>query len=231
MPDGSEVPLSIEQQEFLNRVVTDYRSGVHSPFIFFRSHSGSGVTYAGAQGRAWAPMIDEIDLEQLAQTGLITIRQVAPHQYQGKLTAAAIAAVTASAESPESGAGSIGNAAAVVPVAEGLAVSGIAESRDLNGAARRRRGFPANADDHYKVVEVISKIGADWPSRLAEVCRQLQNVGAVFPKALRRQAFVHTWDEIAEDILGPGNSSLRESVAKHIKYRINWVRRNQAREK
>jgi len=96
-----------------------------------------------------------------------------------------------------------------------------------DAAGRRPRGFPANADEHYRIAEVISEIGSDWSSRLVEVCRRLQNAGAVFPESLRSQECVDTWDEIAEDILGSGNSSRRERVAKYIKYRINWVRRNQ----
>lgn len=96
--------------------------------------------------------------------------------------------------------------------------------------ASRRRGFAANADDHYTVAEVVSKIGVDWSSRLVEVCRQLQSAGAVFPETLRTQECVDSWEEIAEDLVGPGNSSRRERVAKYVKYRIDWVRRNQPAE-
>jgi hypothetical protein len=228
MLEGSAVPLTVEQQEFLDRVVTNYSSGIHSSFFFAQSQTRTTLTYRDALMR-FAPTIDELDLKQLSQAGLITLENVGTpgtHLYKGKPTAAALARVTALTEFPENGTGSIGNATAAVPAAVGLAVSGAAKSRDPKGAARRPRGFPANAHDHYKVAEVICKIGADWSSRLPEVCQQLQKVGAEFTKALRDQERVETWDEIAEDMLGPGNSSRRERAAKYIKHRIGWAARN-----
>lgn len=91
---------------------------------------------------------------------------------------------------------------------------------------RRRRGFAPNAEDHQKVVEAVAQVGDGWSSHLDEVCRQLQIVAAAFPKSLRKEGF-DSWDELAEDILGPGNSSGRERVTKYIEYRMDWVRRNQ----
>src|SRR5215831_2509423 len=79
-----------EQEEFLPRIVTNYLSGVHSPFIFVKWNTGSGVRYPGAAYLAWTPQIEEIDLHELAQAGLITLMKVGEH-YQGKPTAAAIA--------------------------------------------------------------------------------------------------------------------------------------------
>lgn len=91
---------------------------------------------------------------------------------------------------------------------------------------RRRRGYAPNAEDHQKVVEAVAQVGDGWSSHLDEVCRQLQIVAAAFPKSLRKEGF-DSWDELAEDILGPGNSSRRERVTKYIQYRMDWVRRNQ----
>jgi hypothetical protein len=230
MPDGSTLPLSPEQEEFMERAVAVYRSGVHSSFIFWRSHGGSSINYEGATHLGWSPKIDDNDLEELSRAGLIGGKPIDADKYRGKPTAVAIARFAPS-ECPESGPGTVGNATAAASAAEEFPVSGAAESRDASGGAPRRRGFPANADNHYIVADVVSKIGADWPSRLEEVCRQLQKAGAVFPKSLKNQEDVDSWDEIAGDILGPANSSRRERVVKHIKYRINWVRRNQASQK
>jgi hypothetical protein len=109
MYERSASLLTPEQQEFLNRIVANDHAGVHSPFIFTDSHSGPAVTYAGATYLAWRPGIHEIDLEQLFQAGLITVKEVslsggraaAGHQYFGKPTALAIEHFTAPTESPE----------------------------------------------------------------------------------------------------------------------------------
>jgi hypothetical protein len=100
----------------------------------------------------------------------------------------------------------------------------------LEAAQRRRRGFAPNAEDHQKVVEAVAQVGDGWSFHLDEVCRQLQIVAAAFPKSPRKEGF-DSWDDLAEDILGPGNSSTRERVAGYIRYRLKWLRSNQSVEK
>jgi hypothetical protein len=92
---------------------------------------------------------------------------------------------------------------------------------------RRGRGFAANSEDHYKVVNAVAQIGSDWPSRLGEVCRGLHQSSAALPKRLRKAERFQSWDEVADEILGPGSCARRELVVKYVKYRISWVSRKQ----
>src|SRR4030095_774943 len=73
-------------------VVHKYLSGIQSEFRFSVWHDGARLGYVGLG--AHRITIGVLDLAQLAQAGLILLRQVAQNVYLGKPTAAGIAAIT-----------------------------------------------------------------------------------------------------------------------------------------
>jgi hypothetical protein len=90
----------------------------------------------------------------------------------------------------------------------------------------KARGFAANAGDHRKVAEVVAGIGDDWPLKLPQLCKLLQEKGAVFPESFHKLEGADSWEELADDILGQENRSRRERIASYIRYRLKWVSRN-----
>jgi hypothetical protein len=92
--------------------------------------------------------------------------------------------------------------------------------------ARRGRGYAANAKDHRKVCDAVSKVGDDWSARLPELCRHLQTLGAEFPLDWKNPHSVQCWDTVADKV--QDDSRLQERVRAYVKYRITWLQKNLA---
>jgi hypothetical protein len=89
--------------------------------------------------------------------------------------------------------------------------------------SQRRRGFPARADEHRRVLAALERFGEEWPDHLPEICRELE--GEVpFPKSWRRKG-VSNWEDVAGELEG-GPSILRNPVLDYIQYRIRWAKKN-----
>jgi hypothetical protein len=88
--------------------------------------------------------------------------------------------------------------------------------------ARRRRGFPANKEDHLKVIDAVTPLGEDWIGRLPDACRKLHEIAASFPRSLDK--FADSWEDMASELTHRGAFSPRERVIKYIRYRMNWFR-------
>jgi hypothetical protein len=90
----------------------------------------------------------------------------------------------------------------------------------------RGKGFDANASDHRKVAMAAAPFGNDLMPHLRELCVELQRVGADVPSSVRDGEFLETWTEIAAEVEGSKNSTIREKISAYIRYRLNWVRKH-----
>lgn len=91
--------------------------------------------------------------------------------------------------------------------------------RAAPGGHGRPRGYPANEDDHRKVVQAVEGIGAEWKSHLSELSRELSRVGADIPRRLKKEYGCETWEDVG-DVLTKAPE--RGIVIHHIQYRLKW---------
>jgi hypothetical protein len=88
-----------------------------------------------------------------------------------------------------------------------------------------RRGFPADAAGHLRVLARIEPYINDLSIHLPEICRSFE--GEVrLPASWQRNAFAcECWKDVAEE-LEEGDMAVRRSVLKFIQYRIGWLKKN-----
>lgn len=123
--------------------------------------------------------------------------------------------------------GTLGSPNALADLVSGRGVSKATATVSVTQASGRRgRGFAADSEGHRRAAAAVSAFGDGWTKQLPQLCRELQRAGVDIPKYWRETECLETWDEIAKEIEGLGKSSGRERVSKHIKHRLDWVRRH-----
>jgi hypothetical protein len=91
---------------------------------------------------------------------------------------------------------------------------------------QHKKGFPADAVEHRRVVEAARNWGQDWPDHLGEICAALE--GRVnIPKGWRKHHGFANWRDVADMI--KGDSQVKGSLVKYIQYRIHWCKKNSSR--
>lgn len=224
---GSIDNLTDDQKELLRMLVDAYEKQGRQGFVTSNTFSGATVICGGFQA---AINPGDADILVLDQEGFVVLTKVWPHSVAGKVTQRGIEAVKANFA-----------ANAAIPaddmpirpdesIAQSVAPSsGTKHAPCLDAKARPRgRGFSARGEDHqivYKAATQFGDDGDDLASRLPDVCRELQRAGALFPGKWKEELW-ESWEEVADDIEGPGKSRQREKVSKYISYRVNWVRTN-----
>jgi hypothetical protein len=90
------------------------------------------------------------------------------------------------------------------------------------GKRRQGRGFAADADAHFKLANIVERIGSDWGSRLEEVCNAFD--GKVACPEDFCSARVKSWSKVAAEV--SVDAHLRGRVRSYIRYRLNWIVKN-----
>jgi hypothetical protein len=89
----------------------------------------------------------------------------------------------------------------------------------------RGRGFPANADEHRKIVKAVQSLGSKWQSLLPELCIQVDSEKADLPKWAVEE-HIRSWKGMARALKGSKSSRVREKLAGWVRYRLKWIERN-----
>ncbi len=96
-----------------------------------------------------------------------------------------------------------------------------------NGSVTRRgRGFPPDVADHERVAGACARFGDAWPSHLVEICESLEGSSAKFPKMLKQDEGLESWQDVAEELRNPRNKSIKGRFRRYLVYRLKQVQKN-----